>query len=268
MSFFSYVKRNFRFSPKTTIVCCSLAAVMLWCATWQWSRYKEKVELVETYSQHSTVAPLALPAPEATEGKFEAVMHRRIRVRGRYDLDRQMIITNRKNAEGPGYLLVAPLQLEDSKHHVLVSRGFIPFEDRSANDWRKYDVTEVVELDGVAQPPKTEGLLAPSNPDTGEGDEFARKWLYPELAKMAKQLPYPVYTQLYLQKLGGPAAGRYPEQAVRISVPPSTHYGYTIEWCILATITLAIGFILQILPKRMRPQDVEARMVEGPDAIQ
>lgn len=242
-----FIKSNFRFSPTITAVCVSLACVMVWASTWQWERYLKKVELVKTYGEHSKSLPLELPLDT---GEFESVFDRKVKIRGTFDYEKQVIVTNRKEVSGPGHLLLTPLKLEDSDKRIIVSRGFIPFEDREPKDWEKYNFEENVEIYGVVKPSVDSMLFAPSNPDANLQKPFARIWYFPEIGKMAQQLPYPVVSEIYLQKIGAPPKGEFPSEYIRIEVPPQTHFGYTIEWAVLAVVTLLLGFIMQVMPKR------------------
>jgi protein SCO1/2 len=264
--------KTFKFSPILTIAAIMLAAVMLWASKWQWRRYHEKVALVESYSTQSKVA--ALPYPDSGS-PFErsAVIGKKVSLKGEFDFERQMIVINRESAAGPGFWLLAPFKVYDSAvtdsgakiapgrsepKAVIVSRGFIPFEDDTPEKWRKYDLVDqlqsgAIEIQGVAQPSVAQRFsFGPSNPETGPNLPFKTRWLFPEIEKIAKQLPYSVATELYIQKLGGGPLNGFPAEDVRIEVPPSTHFGYTIEWIFLAIATLTISFLIQAFPQTFR----------------
>lgn len=231
---------------------------MVWASSWQWERYLKKVELVKTYEEHSESPPLELPL---ASGEFESVYDRKVKVRGTFDYSRQVIVTNRKEVSGPGHLLLTPLKLNGSDKRIIVSRGFIPFEDREPQQWEKYNFDENVEIFGVVKPSVDSMLFAPSNPDVDLDKPLARIWYFPEISKMARQLPYPVVSDIYLQKIGAPPKGEFPSEYIRIEVPPQTHFGYTIEWAVLAVVTLLIGLIMQVMPKRRK-----ASVLFEPDA--
>ena len=78
-------------------------------------------------------------------------------------------------------------------------------------------------------------------------------------------LPYPTLETVFIQRLGGTALGRYPEESVQIQVPPSTHFGYTFEWGILAVVTLTAGFLLQAFPFR-NPYRTQTAKLDHPAA--
>jgi protein SCO1 len=243
--------KTFRFSVTITIVSIILAVVMLRCSAWQWERYKEKKLLVETYKDNTISPALDFPFDDSREYEYKDLLHQKVKVEGHYDFLHQIIISNRKHATGPGFWLITPLRLSGTQKHVLVSRGFIPFADRSKESWEKYNFEQKVSIEAVVQPTvPARSFLTPRNPEIGEENLWQDIWLYPDLEKIAKQFPYEIITPVFLQKLGGPPNGMFPAESISIQVPPSTHFGYTIEWIILAIATLTIGFLLQAFPPK------------------
>lgn len=243
-----FLPKTFSFSKRVTIVTALLATIMIVCSVWQWRRYNWKVGIVETYNLDSKTAALTFPANAKSEGEFSPVIDRRVRVRGHFDYDHEVIVTNKRKPSGPGHFLLAPFQIADTGEWVIVSRGFIPFEDRTPDTWRKYDSTEPDEFTAIVKRSVHPMLFSPKNPKPEPG-RIVSLWYFEEIDKIAAQLPQKnVITAVYLQRVGTPLRGSFPEQAISIEVPPSTHYGYMIEWAILACATLAIGFVLQAFP--------------------
>ncbi len=230
---------------------------MAWLSHWQWERYKAKLLLVETYRQNSVAD--ATPFPVDNPVAFQALLNEKVVIRGRYDYTHQVIVTNKKHGTSdfsaiPGHFLLTPLLINGTNQAVIVSRGFIPFEDLTQETWQKYDFEPAEEtLVGVLKKGIRPMFLGPKNPPVGNSAPFQRKFFYEEIEKLAKQLPYPTIDSVYIQRLGAPPHGTYPAEAVSIEVPPSTHRGYTFEWAALALCTLGIGFLLQAFPQYRRP---------------
>ena len=243
---------HFRFSWTVTTVSVTLALVMLWCSNWQWRRYHEKKALVATYEAMDTAIALPFPASGTTTEDFASVLDRKVSVSGTWDYDHQFVVTNRRNADGPGHWLMTPLRLDGSPAAVLVSRGFIPFEDRDPASWEKYRFAPTGQFQAVVKRAQSKKLLGPGNPDPAPGQSIAPVWYFVEAERAAERLPYPLITPVFLQHLGPPPSGRYPEQSISIEVPPQVHFGYTIEWILLALATLAIGLAIQAWPWRRK----------------
>lgn len=205
---------------------------------------------METYSAQSKVAPLPFPAAGSpSDPVFNELLNKKVVLRGSYDLERQMVVINRENKDGPGFWLLAPFKVAGADYSVIVSRGFIPFEEDSAQKWKKFDQPGEIEIQAVAQASVGQRFsFGPANPDTGPGLPFQTRWLFPQIDKIARQIPYPVISNLYLQQLGGGPANGFPEEDIRIEVPPSVHFGYTFEWILLAFATAFFAFMIQAFP--------------------
>ena len=244
------ILHNFRFSPLITLAACGLAGLMLKASFWQWDRYQYKLDLLESYQQNSRGEAVEFPA-HLKPDQINGLLHGRVRLSGEYDFEQQILIANRKHPSGPGYWLMTPLRRQGTEKAVFVSRGFIPFADRSAESWTKYSFTKSEQLDAIVQETVPHRIfLAPESSTAGSDAERKEIWLYPDLEQIAAQLPYPIETSVFLQRLGGPPHGQFPAESVSVRVPPSTHFGYTIEWALLALSSLVIGFLLQAFPRR------------------
>lgn len=148
---------------------------------------------------------------------------------------------------------MTPLILRDSTRAIMVCRGFIPFADRTPQSWEKYNRTAgEVTVDGVVKPSVPARMIGPRNPHVQSATQFERIWLFPEIEKIAMQFPYPLINNIFLQQIGSASPGEFPAETRVIDIPPSTHFGYTIEWIVLACVTLLIGFSLQAFPSRRR----------------
>lgn len=237
--------KHFKFSAKISTVAVALASLMLWASSWQWDRYLYKQELVKTYAQQNHASAVEFPLV-ADRKSYEPLLHHKVRLRGHYDLENQLIVINRRHATGSGYWLLAPFKLSGSDKAVIVSRGFIPFEDRTPQSWRKYDSPGEIEIVGVLQESISGGLFNPSSRVFGVNEsQDLRQWRYPDVEEIAKGLSYPLVPFVFIQRLGTSPTGEFPAEAISIRVPPSTHYWYSFEWIGLALATLLIAFLLQ-----------------------
>lgn len=241
--------KRFRFSLLNTSLSIMIAALMITASVWQWNRYLYKKQLVATYKSNSTTPPI--PFQLETQGKqnYKALINRKISIKGHYDFEHQTYVINRRWQHEAGYWLFAPFIIDQTSTAIMVSRGFIPFGEYSPAKWIKYNFKDENYLEAVVQKAKSQFTFLSPASHSLTNDGFIRKWLYPDIENMGKQLGYPVVTSIYLQKLGTPKHGIYPAEALSIDVPPSTHFGYTIEWAILALITLVISFLLQAYPR-------------------
>ena len=228
------------------------ALVMFKCSAWQWDRYKEKVKLLATFKENAVSTALAIPPqairldPKPVEAAYNAVQdlrYKMVTANGRFDYDREIIVTNRKNADGPGHLLFAPFEIDGANYSIMVSRGFIPYAERDPESWKKYGEgkSELLTIHGIMQEAILPKSIGPKNPDKPADAGFQRIYFFEEVSRMAEELGIPLARDLFIQQVGGATVGRYPEEAISIQIPPSTHFGYTIEWALLGTLTLIFG---------------------------
>lgn len=243
-----------KFSPLITILSLLLAALMLKASAWQWERYKFKKELVETYAANSTASAQPLNEKTTTDELNQLIFHK-VAVFGQFDYEHQFIVANRRHASGPGYWLMAPFYLHDSNRLLIVCRGFIPFSEDTSESWSKYSFPKEENprenniaserITGVLQPSvEKSSMFSPENP-TVQAGQFVEKWLYPEISAMARQLKGDAFTTVFLQQTAGPRVDGFPAEAISVQVPPSTHFGYTFEWIILAILTVIIPLLVQ-----------------------
>lgn len=247
----SFLPKSFRFSARITLAALLLAALMLKASHWQWGRYLEKKRLLATFAEQDKTPSPKLSDLLKEEADLEPLLFRKISLEGEYDFKNQIVVLNRRHASGPGQLLLTPLKLKDSETRVIVSRGFIPFKHRESTHWEQYNHKESEALFGILQLSKGKQLpFSPRSEMNPKEQGLSTTWLYPDISAISAQLPYPVVQGYYLQRLKQSDDPEFPAEYVRLKVPPSTHFGYTIEWALLALFALLIAFVLQAFPDR------------------
>lgn len=233
-----------KFSFKVTLVGLLLAALMLRASFWQYDRYLEKKKLIAGYALNSQQSPLALPLGQSPES-YEDVLYRKVELEGVYDFENQFLISNRKDESGPGFWILTPFKIARSDKAIFVSRGFIPYADREPKMWRKYDSKAEEKIQAVVQESvKQKYAFVPAQSPALEG----KMWVFPDIEQIAKQLDYPIISSIFVQRLQKTGDPQFPKESISLRVPPSTHFGYTIEWALLACLTLAITVAIQSFP--------------------
>ena len=153
-------------------------AVLVALGVWQLSRHREKQELETTFGARAAADPLGIAAARALPP--EQLEFRGVRLTGRWDHARTMIVTNRVRFGARGEEAVIPLLVEGGTA-VLVNRGWYPLTRReqvlAALAGQERGVVE-----GLAR-----YLPAGSARLTAKG-----RWTRLHVASMAQSLPYPV----------------------------------------------------------------------------
>lgn len=232
----------YHFSWKITLFALILAAVMLVAAKWQWTRYHEKNILVSHLKENTSKDTEEIHALDLNN----VSPYTKIQAVGTFLNEHSYIVINRRHRLGTGSWLLTPFKVEGMDQHILVSRGFIPFEDREPVDFSKYNVEGQKTILGVVQ--SSIGKRSALSPSA----ETVKKhqWLYPDLALISKTFPFDLNTSVFIQQLDPAVYGEFPAEDISIDVPPSTHFWYTFEWIALAFFTCLISFLIQLFRPR------------------
>ncbi|KAI0173622.1 SURF1-domain-containing protein [Hypoxylon sp. FL1284] len=148
--------------------------------TWQVQRLGWKTELVARFEDRIVREPLPLP-PRVDPAAVADFDYRRVRARGRYRHDREMLVGPRMRDGEQGYMVVTPLERAgDPAATVLVNRGWISKRRRRQQDRpESLDRGEVV-VEGLLREPWKKNMFTPENrPDKGE-------FYFPDVKQMAE----------------------------------------------------------------------------------
>jgi surfeit locus 1 family protein len=123
-----------------------VAALFVRLGLWQLDRHGQRTAANAFRSSRGALPPVRLTVPgrgTATAPPPDSVAWRRVRVAGRFDREREMIIRSRSRDGAPGVELLTPLLIgRDSvaDEAILVLRGWLPAPDgirpRLSDGWR------------------------------------------------------------------------------------------------------------------------------------
>lgn len=188
---------------------------------WQLSRAAEKMALQSSIDTQFTATALDTQAL-ATHPDPTQLLHRRLKLRGRWLPDRTVFLDNRQMDGRVGLYVLTPLQLEGSSLVVLVQRGWVPrnFLDRTALAPIQTP-TGSVEVEGrIVPPPSKLYEIGPSQPG------LIRQNL--DLPSFAAELGVPMVA-MSVQQIDSTSEGLLRDWPV-----PATgvdkHYGYAFQW--------------------------------------
>ncbi len=206
---------------------------------WQLRRLAEKRALNAALRAALTAPPRELAAPLPP---LAAVRDRRVRVRGRYDESRQVLLGGHFHAGEAGVDVVTPLLLGDSAGAVLVDRGWLAAEDPTRA--RPQDHPEPGErtVIGLVQAPVHGPRgAAPVALATDRG----RLWLtlHLDVDSLAARFPYPLAPYV-VQALPGPGVPAMPAKELPPPYPEALHVSYAIQWFAFAALALIAPVVL------------------------
>lgn len=273
---------HFRFSPRTTVICLILAGLCVRMSLWQANRHTQKIASIKTLEER--LKQPAQPITDYSEDPstdWDLLTHRRLTLTCSYDYDHEMILRNRRFEEKPGAFVITPCHIKGSDKTVLVNRGFVSYAFMERDQRPRLNRPTEASFIGLVKENMQRKMFSPSDPDAGAGLPWVDAWLRVSTEKIQKQLPYailPIYLEIIpadaplvvsdnlIESKSGRdemfflAAGteqkitgretvldpRYPIPVFDTIIPPGRHLGYIYEWAFLATLTLLIGFILQL----------------------
>ena len=223
-----------------TVLAMSLFLIL---GIWQLSRAHEKEALQAAFDTAGSapVTPLAADPPVG-----DALATHRVRVQGRFDPQRQLLLDNQTRLQVPGYRVWTPLQRTDGGW-VIVDRGWVA-ADPDRRQLPKLDVpADARELTGFWRPLPEPGLRLDADACAATG--FPRVASYPTREQLACVLGAPVAEGVLLLDPDMPD-GFVREWTLPNPVPPARHYAYAAQWFAFAAtlLFLFIKYSLKRLP--------------------
>ena len=228
--------KPFVVSPRALALASLVVAVASLCVrlgVWQLSRYHEKRALNATLREM-----LARPAVDITGAVAlaDSLRHRRVRLRGRFDERRHVLLAGQFHAGTPGVHVLTPFVPEGGGRVVLIDRGWLEADDAVTAEPGRFRVPDVREVSGIAATipagdPATPLRTLEAGPDTvlsaaSLAGAALRSRLLPTLSDvLITELPDP----------SGPA------MPVREPVQPYEefmHLSYAVQWFAFAAILL------------------------------
>lgn len=234
------VRARLRFRPRLlpTLVALPVAAALAGLGFWQLERAAEKRALLERHAERRAAAPLpALPRP------CDLARHRylRVRLRGRYLADRQILLENRVHRGRVGYHVYSVLVPAGGGPWVLVNRGWIPAPPRRTEAQAPPPPAGEVDVTGMLNRPAAVGLRL------GEALEGPVRWplVLPYLDERiaTRALGHEVYgCVVYLDPQ---APGGFVREWRIVEFGPERHLAYAVQWFALAAAVLVLWFATQ-----------------------
>lgn len=188
-------------------------AVLMSLGFWQMRRMEEKRVYLDEIAVRIGNAPIPLPAvPEEGPHKFQAVF-----AEGRFTGEYLEVLAGQKGAS-PGVLVIEAFALPDGRR-IMVQRGFIAEEARA--------------VPRAPHDAKVEGNLhwpQDTNSFTPPPDEKTGLWFARDVPAMAARLK----TEPTLIIASQPTGDGIEPMPVDTSGIPNDHWGYAIQWFLLA----------------------------------
>lgn len=229
---------NRRFAPTLIGTVAAMAGILLFArlGLWQLDRADQKRALQEQLAagQETTV--------ELTPDRLgDLDRYQRVRVRGRYDPEHQILLDNMPSSRGqPGYRVLTPLELSNGTW-ILVDRGWLPW---GATRLPLPDVT--VDNEPRALTGQLDDLPRPGmrlNETVESEGPWPRVMNFPRHADVERALQREVHERIVLLD---PAEPDGYDRARNLGALYGTgrHIGYAVQWFALAAAVLLVYLFL------------------------
>ena len=232
---------NRRFAPSvlgTLLVIVGLAAFVS-LGLWQLRRAESKQALQASYERGQQTT-LTLTADNA-----EAMArYQRVRARGRYVDQRQILLDNMPSSLGrPGFRVLTPYQLEDGAW-ILVDRGWIPLGDRRTDLPQLRVAGNVREVTGQLDELPRPGLRLGED-DAETSTTWPRVLNFPEAETIERALG--VSIGRYILRLDESEPDGFERKWHALArFGPERHIGYAVQWFAFAVVAVVLYLALSL----------------------
>lgn len=221
----------------------TLATVLLFPAlislgVWQLHRADYKYALRAQRERNAAQPPVEL-RPRMTDTK--ALLGRKVRVRGHFDLAHQLLLDNRPYRGVPGYYVYTLLRLDGTNQAVLVNRGWVAQGVSRRTPPPLPGPRQGVALVGVVDRLPNVGLRLGT---PGEGYKGWPKVVqYVDRDWLHRQVGYGVFPFALLEQ-GGQLYGLIRDWGAlgvgTEEMPPEKHVSYAVQWFVMAGILVLL----------------------------
>jgi len=196
---------------------------------WQVERRAWKLDLIARVEGrvHAPPSPLTWDNP-GSPADYE---YRRVKVSGTYRLEAETL-TQAVTERGGGFWVMTPLVTAQGT--VLVNRGFVPSDRRTAPDVRS-----------PTGPVTVIGLLRASEPGGGflrSNDPVANRWYSRDVAAIARARHLGQVAPFFIDAQAMPSPDRLPVAGLTVVRFPNNHLVYALTWFALAGLCAFAAF--------------------------
>lgn len=209
--------------------------LLLVLGTWQVQRLFWKLELIESVETGLKAPPVTLPAGPLDPADWS---YRPVTVRGSFDHSREFHLLAHSERGNFGYHIITPLKRSDAPGWVLVSRGWVPADDKDPARRAAGQVSGEVTISGITHVPWGKGWFTPDN------DLQRNLWYYGDAAGMLKAAGISDAPELFVDADASVTVpGGWPRSGHTRLNFTNNHLAYAVTWY-SGVIVLAVIYVL------------------------
>lgn len=208
-------------------------AILVRLGFWQINRAEEKKAKATFIEQQHQKAILNIYSDNDYLLQDTKLIYQNVQLRGYFDPANQFYLDNKKYQGKPGYEVITPFRLENSKHFLLINRGWVAMgENRSelpsikTPDGRVNLSGRIMKIAPIVYRP---GVNKPT-------DKSGRVWLYLDTEYFSYKSAYSVYPVILL--LDKQSNYGFICQWPRFIAKPEIHFAFALQWFSFALFIL------------------------------
>jgi surfeit locus 1 family protein len=231
-------KRRFTPNWQMTLLAFVVIAILLRLGFWQLARATEKKAMIQAELTQIKQKPISW-----TDADTSPKQYQRLKLSGRF-LAPVLLMDNQHHDHQFGFSVLSPLLLINNQV-VLVDRGWVP-GDSLRQTWPIISTPKMpIDIIGTAYYPSDNSLVL------GQVLEVISPTLAVVEAFDAKEISHflqkPIYP--FMIRLDKNEAHGYVRAWQVVSMPPSRHYGYALQWFVMAVVVLILFIALNFKKK-------------------
>lgn len=201
--------------------------------TWQLDRLAWKEALIaerQTMLASTPVFVTSIAVGADTEP------YRPVRLTGRFLHDSERVVGPRTRRGRAGWHVITPLRLQ-AGGIVLINRGWVPEDRKSAASRSDGQISGNVTLEGFIKRPSKRGAFVPDN------DPARNQWFEIDTAALARHLGLSPVAPYWVIAGSATNPGGYPKGGQGISMPVNNHLQYAGTWYGLALVIAVCSLV-------------------------
>lgn len=224
--------------PAWWSVLLTVAGVLVFVrlGVWQLHRADFKDELLRRYA---AAAGASVQAFDAVAYQPPVDVYPRVRVQGRYLVDRLYLLDNPKHDSFGGVEVYAPFQPTHQNTLLLVDLGFLPGNGTDKPPQLPPLPADVQTLQGVYQPPPGTGLELGGNA-LARQTQWPKTSIYLDVDQVAADLRAKFYPRVLVLDADPSAIYVRVHTLDLSSMPPARHRAYAFQWFTFAVAAVVI----------------------------
>ena len=213
----------YTFKPRWLGALILLVCVPIFIKLGLWQYHKAVLKQQIQAQQQSTRGELtSLPSLPAD---FIALQYKNVRIKGKYNTEKQILLDNQVEASQAGFHVFTPLKIEGTNDYVLINRGWLA-GSKSRNDIPKFETpTSSVEVVGQLWLPNKKIFTLES---AQQKYAISKVWQHLDMVRYQKTLPnlLPVIIKLDEKSTAGGFVRHWQMPESKIA----SHFGYAYQW--------------------------------------